>query len=168
MKPPVIVQKSLLASASFRVESSWSKVGEESPSDSSLEELLVPLLVTDDPGLRWMFSDVDLPPEILTVPHQGDLSRTKIWSRKVTELFSAQADIWSSRIRASPSLQKNVQFSVFAPPPSWQARDAIFLRSVTVFVHDLSRNAGTASVVFRFPLGIKFLRVQCGELACCP
>ena len=60
MKAPVKDQKSLLASASSRVESSRSEL-ENVIHLIFLEEFLVLLLVLDDPGSRWMFSDAVLP-----------------------------------------------------------------------------------------------------------
>ena len=59
MKSPVIDQKSFVASPSSSVGSSWRGFLKRVRL-ILLEELLVPLLVLDDPWSRWMVSDVDV------------------------------------------------------------------------------------------------------------
>ena len=64
---PVIDQKSFVASASSRIESSWRGFGEESPSDSPRKTSC------SSPRGRWSLIEVDgfrrrSPPEVLTVP----------------------------------------------------------------------------------------------------
>ena len=98
MKSPVISQKSFLASASSRVESSWRGVGEESSSDSPRKTSWSSPR-QDDPWLKWMVSDVDL---LQRVPFIGGNT-----SFALSLLASiSDASIWStssmSAIRMSP------------------------------------------------------------------
>ena len=86
-----------------------------------LEEFLVLLLVLDDPGLKWMFSDVDLLQRFLTVPSAtGNMNLSPFIGVNTSFALSLLASIPDASI-CSNSQMSVICKSPFQIPPAFYA-----------------------------------------------
>ena len=86
-----------------------------------LEEFLVLVLVPDDPGIRWMFSDAVLTPMILIVPSSTGNMKFPLLCGVHTS-FALSVLAWSSdaSISSNSSMSATIM-SAFQIPPACNA-----------------------------------------------